>query len=170
MRDSDGADLSPEYTDPNMFIPKNTRVMVRKVNAKAQSAALKDAPEKQAALAAAADVWPALASPCLAEAAAGDRGDRSVRLAGTPGPGDKRPRRQAFVIASEPLDYVVEKWHMVPKDSILVVDRNDQLTIIPLEPPQSRRRPARAAGGGRCRRGPGRAGRWPRAERRTRRS
>jgi len=37
-----------EYTDPGMFIPKNTRVMVRKINAKAQSAQLKDAPEKAA--------------------------------------------------------------------------------------------------------------------------
>ena len=69
MRDSDGADLSPEYTDPNMFIPKNTRVMVRKVNAKAQSAALKDAPEKQAALAAAAAQAPAKPAPW---SAAGD--------------------------------------------------------------------------------------------------
>lgn len=37
-----------EYTDPGMFIPKNTRIMVRKINAKVQSSALKDAPDKAA--------------------------------------------------------------------------------------------------------------------------
>ena len=40
--------LPTEYTDPGMFIPKNTRVMVRKINAKVQSSALKDAPDKAA--------------------------------------------------------------------------------------------------------------------------
>lgn len=37
-----------EYTDPAMFIPKDTRVEVRKVNVKAQAQGLKDAPDKEA--------------------------------------------------------------------------------------------------------------------------
>jgi len=39
---------APEYTDAAIFVPKNTRVMVRKINVKTQSSALKDVPEKAA--------------------------------------------------------------------------------------------------------------------------
>ena len=43
---SDRVHARAEYTDPAMFIPKDTRVEVRKVNVKAQAQGLKDAPEK----------------------------------------------------------------------------------------------------------------------------
>lgn len=47
-RPSDCARAGAEYTDPAMFIPKDTRVEVRKVNVKAQAQGLKDAPDKEA--------------------------------------------------------------------------------------------------------------------------
>ena len=47
-RPSNCARACAEYTDPAMFIPKDTRVEVRKVNVKAQAQGLKDAPDKEA--------------------------------------------------------------------------------------------------------------------------
>ncbi len=40
----------------------------------------------------------------------------------------------AFVIASEPLDYT-EKWTLLPKDSILILDCHNNLRVYPLELP-----------------------------------
>ena len=39
-----------------------------------------------------------------------------------------------FIIASEPLDYVDTKWHLVPKDTMVIV-ANDTLQLIPLDLP-----------------------------------
>ena len=43
---------------------------------------------------------------------------------------------KTFIIASEPLDYVDAKWHLVPKDHMVVIDEDEMLTLVKLELPR----------------------------------
>ena len=42
---------------------------------------------------------------------------------------------KAFIIASEPLDYVDAKWKLVPKDTMVVITNGDVITLVPLTLP-----------------------------------